>query len=215
MSIISEIQRELHAPKSQTNKFGKYKYRSCEDIVTAVKPLLSSKGCHLTMSDEIISVADRVYVKAIATIYLDDKIVSQATASAREPFVRKGMDESQITGAASSYARKYALNGLLAIDDVSDADSQDNRGYAPVSTVPINEAHVQGAYEMLKAELDADKEEPDYDRMITGWSRISSDEQIAVFNLFGTDKPHGATKQYKSIIKECLAMKQQLDGTWL
>ena len=126
MSILSEIQAELKAPKGQMNKFGNYKYRSCEDIVEAVKPLLKEHGCHLNITDEIIAVSDRVYVKATATIYLDDKVVSQATACAREASEKKGMDEAQITGAASSYARKYALNGLLAIDDTKDADTMDN-----------------------------------------------------------------------------------------
>ena len=127
MSIISEIQSELKAPKGQTNNFGKYKYRSCEDIVEAVKPLLVKHGCHLNITDDIISVSERVYVKATATIYMDDKVVSQSTACAREPLIKKGMDEAQITGATSSYARKYALNGLLAIDDTKDADTMDNR----------------------------------------------------------------------------------------
>ena len=126
MSIISDIQYKLKAPKGQTNAFGKYKYRSCEDIVEAVKPLLVEHDCHLNITDEIICVSDRVYVKATATIYLDDKIVSQATACAREPLDKKGMDDAQITGATSSYARKYALNGLLAIDDTKDADTMDN-----------------------------------------------------------------------------------------
>jgi len=119
------IQTELKVPKSQFNKFGGYKYRSLEDILEAVKPLLKKYKCHLKLSDEIISVADRIYVKATATL-ADENAQIQVSAYAREQLVKKGMDEAQITGAASSYARKYALNGLFAIDDTKDADTQNN-----------------------------------------------------------------------------------------
>ena len=122
MTKLTEIQQKLKAPKNQYNDFGKYKYRSCEDILEAVKPLLN--GCILTISDEVVEVGGRVYVKATATFLGEDKIT--VTAYAREPESRKGMDESQITGTASSYARKYALNGLFLIDDTKDADTMDN-----------------------------------------------------------------------------------------
>ena len=121
---LAAIQRTLNAPKNQENKFGGYKYRSCEDILMAVKPLL--EGLAITISDEVTSVGDRIYVKATATITDGENHIS-TTAFAREAASRKGMDESQITGATSSYARKYALNGLLLIDDNKDADHLDNR----------------------------------------------------------------------------------------
>lgn len=117
---LSKIQKELKAPKNQYNSFGGYKYRSCEDILEAVKPLLD--GLVLTVSDDIIAVADRVYVKATATITDGVDSISNY-AFARESLTKKGMDDSQITGATSSYARKYALNGLLCIDDTKDADA--------------------------------------------------------------------------------------------
>jgi hypothetical protein len=123
------IQHELKAPKGQENKFGGYKYRSCEDIMEAVKPLLDKNNVILTVSDDVVVIGDRFYLKAIATL-LDSEsgeILAQTTAFAREPVAKKGMDESQITGAASSYARKYALNGLFCIDDTKDADTMDNR----------------------------------------------------------------------------------------
>jgi hypothetical protein len=123
--LLSQIQAELKAPKGQFNSFGKYKYRSCEDIVEAVKPILAKLDCSLIISDEIVMIGDRFYIKATATIHYETDAVS-ASAYAREPLVKKGMDESQITGTASSYARKYALNGLLAIDDTKDADTMDN-----------------------------------------------------------------------------------------
>lgn len=126
MKELIEIQNELKAPKNQWNSFGKYNYRSAEDILEAVKPLLKKHGCHLTISDEMIQLGDRYYVKATATLSKDADSIS-TTAFAREPESKKGMDESQITGMASSYARKYALNGLFLIDDTKDADSMDNR----------------------------------------------------------------------------------------
>lgn len=121
---LAEIQRTLNAPKNQHNKFGGYNYRSCEDILQAVKPLLN--GLVITVNDDIVAAGDRIYVKATATI-TDGEYSISTTAFAREAATKKGMDDSQITGSTSSYARKYALNGLLLIDDNKDADSQDNR----------------------------------------------------------------------------------------
>lgn len=136
MKKLMEIQAALKAPKSQFNKFGGYNYRSCEDILEAVKPLLAERGAQLVVSDEIVEVGGRVYVKATATITAEDKSVS-ATAYAREPAEKKGMDASQITGTASSYARKYALNGLFLIDDSRDADTDEytaqSKGAAPAA----------------------------------------------------------------------------------
>lgn len=117
---LAKIQQSLKAPKSQTNKFGGYKYRNCEDILQAVKPLLGDAV--LILEDEIVHIGDRYYVKATAS-FRDEGSIESATAYAREDEVKKGMDASQITGSASSYARKYALNGLFAIDDTKDADS--------------------------------------------------------------------------------------------
>jgi len=122
---LMNVQKELKAPKSQRNNFGNYNYRSQEDILEAVKPLLADNGLHMFITDEIIQVADRVYVKATVTISNGEKELS-VSASARESESKKGMDESQITGATSSYARKYALNGLFLIDDTKDADATNN-----------------------------------------------------------------------------------------
>jgi essential recombination function protein len=122
---VGDIQHKLKAPKGQYNSFGKYNYRSCEDILEGVKPLLKEHDLALLIDDEIVQIGERYYVKAIAKITDGREIVS-ATAYAREPDTKKGMDESQITGATSSYARKYALNALLCIDDTKDADTMDN-----------------------------------------------------------------------------------------
>lgn len=120
---LANIQKELKASKSSFNKFGNYYYRNAEDILEAVKPLLN--GAILTISDEIVLVGSRFYVKACAKIS-DGSEAFEACAFAREPEIQKGMAEPQVTGSASSYARKYALNGLFVLDDTKDADSQDN-----------------------------------------------------------------------------------------
>lgn len=122
MEILSKIQQELKAPKNQYNSFGKYAYRSAEDILEAVKPLLKKHGGSLTISDSIEAVGDRIYVKATC-IFREGEQVTEVSGYAREPDDKKGMDASQITGTASSYARKYALNGLFLIDDTKDPDA--------------------------------------------------------------------------------------------
>lgn len=123
-AALVEIQKELKAPKNLENKFGGYKYRNAEGILEAVKPLLRLNGCYVTLSDTIEEIGGRVYVKATASISKGTESLS-VTAYAREAETKKGMDDAQITGAASSYARKYALNGLFLLDDTKDADSNE------------------------------------------------------------------------------------------
>ena len=123
---LIKVQNELKAPKNQRNNFGGYNYRSCEDILEAVKPILKENGLTLFITDDIVNVGDRYYIVAIATlvdIETGEKITTQANA--RESEIKKGMDDSQITGTASSYARKYCLNGLFLIDDTKDADTNE------------------------------------------------------------------------------------------
>lgn len=127
---LEAIQKHLKAPKSQFNSFGKYSYRNCDDILEAVKPLLD--GCVILLSDEPVSIGDRYYIKAIAK-FTDGKDCIEVSGFAREEESKKGMDSSQLTGSTSSYARKYALNGLLLIDDSKDADSMDNSPQAKSS----------------------------------------------------------------------------------
>lgn len=138
-ALLMAVQLTLKAPKNQVNTFGKYNYRSCEDILEAVKPHLNRNGLTLTLSDEIVSVGDRIYVKATATLSNGIESVS-TTAYAREPEAKKGMDDSQITGTASSYARKYALNGLFCIDDNKDADT--DAYTAQTNGTPVKESAV-------------------------------------------------------------------------
>lgn len=144
MKQLVEIQNELKAPKSQFNKFGGYKYRNAEDILEAVKPLLFKHKCTLTISDDIVCAGDRIYVKATAIISNGADSIS-VSAFAREPESQKGMSESQITGASSSYARKYALNGMFAIDDTKDSDAtnegDDGKPWLNKNTPQFDAAH--------------------------------------------------------------------------
>ena len=127
MKKLIEIQRELKVPKNNFNSFGKYKYRSAEDILEEVKPVCHKYGAVFVLTDDIVQVGERYYIKATARLYDDEKgILIETTAFAREALDKKGMDDSQITGTASSYARKYALNGLFCIDDTKDADTEEN-----------------------------------------------------------------------------------------
>ena len=134
---LLNVQAELKAPKGQRNNFGNYNYRSCEDIVEAVKPLLKREGLILNLSDEMVQIGDRYYVKATArVINIEDGEKIETTALAREDENKKGMDLAQITGSVSSYARKYALNGMFAIDDTKDSDSTNTHGVAPGNNGP-------------------------------------------------------------------------------
>jgi hypothetical protein len=148
---LAMIQQKLKAPKSQVNTFATYKYRSCEDILEAVKPLLNDLV--LTISDDIVEVGGRVYVKATASLSSGSGSVS-TTAFARESLSKKGMDDSQITGSASSYARKYALNGLFCIDDTKDADATNQHDKPSV----IDESQLAVIYDLLdKTDSDIEK----------------------------------------------------------
>ena len=133
MKTLAQIQSLIKAPKGQFNSFGKYKYRSCEDIVEAVKPIINKEGYHLTLSDEVVEVGGRVYIKATATLS-NGTNTYQSTSFAREEETKKGMDAAQITGSSSSYARKYALNGLFAIDDTKDSDATNKHEIEEVPT---------------------------------------------------------------------------------
>ena len=129
---LAAIQAALKAPKTQFNKFGGYKYRKSEDILEAAKPLTNEQGCTLTCTDELQLIGDRYYIKATATLTcIEDGSSVSTTAYAREEEEKKGMDGSQVTGASSSYARKYALNGLLCIDDTADSDTTNQGDSAP------------------------------------------------------------------------------------
>ena len=154
MKELLQIQSELKAPKGQFNAYGKYKYRSCEDILEAVKPILKKCNCTLLLSDSLIYVGERYYIKATATLVNAEGKSVSTEAYAREEETKKGMDASQITGASSSYARKYALNGLLCIDDNKDSDTTntgDNTPAAPAKASKEDNAEVEKAIAEINA----------------------------------------------------------------
>jgi len=138
------IQTKLNAPKNQHNNFGNYNYRSCEDILMAVKPLLEETDTSLTVSDTVELVWERFYIKATATLYDNEtwEEIASTTALAREQDDKKGMDQAQITGASSSYARKYALNWLFCIDDNRDPDAQTPSITDPSAMMSMNAEQV-------------------------------------------------------------------------
>lgn len=190
MEKLAKIQKELKAPKGQLNKFGGYNYRSCEDILEAVKPLLD--GAILTLQDEIINIGNRFYVKATAT-FTDGTYTHSVTAMAREPETKKGMDESQITGMASSYARKYALNGLFCIDDTKDADTMDNTP-AP-KRKQTNEDVLNNQLKPLSEQAKRD---------IAGATTLT--DLTSVYNAYATTEPILALKE------ACGKRKAELSG---
>lgn len=139
MKELVTIQQQLKAPKKNRNSFGGYNYRSCEDILEAVKPICYEAKCFITITDDMVSVGDRIYVKATATIHNAEGLSFSVSAFAREEEIKKGMDAAQITGSASSYARKYALNGLLAIDDTRDPDAQTQPTQQPRKAITMSD----------------------------------------------------------------------------
>ena len=156
MKKLVAVQAALKAPKGQFNKFGGYKYRSCEDILEAVKPLLLEQGLQLTITDEPVEVGGRIYIKATATV-TDGSETAAVSGYAREAETKKGMDESQITGTASSYARKYALNGLFLIDDTKDADATNDHQKSKAAPKPKQAPKPKAAPQPQGGELKAAK----------------------------------------------------------
>ena len=148
---LIEVQTKLKAPKNQYNSFGKYSYRNCEDILEALKPILKEVGATIIISDEVVSVNERYYVKAtVKFIDTETGEVVEASANAREEDNKKGMDSSQLTGSTSSYARKYALNGLFAIDDTKDSDFTNTHDKEKKTLEVISEAQAKRMYMLAK-----------------------------------------------------------------
>ena len=148
---LREVQTRIKAPKNLYNTFGNYRYRNAEGILEAVKPYLSEYNLCLTLSDDIVQVGERYYIKATATLY--DGVGSgsvSVSAYAREAVSKKGMDDSQITGTASSYARKYALNGLFLLDDTKDADTDENRIERENRSMTISKTEAKALYSVLQ-----------------------------------------------------------------
>jgi len=151
INLLCQIQSRLVALKGQFNSFGKYKYRNLEDIYVGLKPLLKELNCSVTVSDDLVMIGDRYYIKATASL-LDEnnEVVASNVGFARESLSKKGMDEAQITGTASSYARKYALGGLFAIDDNQDVDSMDNSTHTQNNTAQNKKSSLEVLEETIK-----------------------------------------------------------------
>lgn len=188
---IVKIQAELKAPKGQVNKFGNYRYRSAEDIIEAVKPICHKYSCFINISDEVVMVGDRIYIKSSAFLVDEEtrETIAMSSGWAREEEVKKGMDAAQITGSASSYARKYALNGLFAIDDTKDADAtnehkdevgNDKRLY--LLTLLESTTYDEQAKEKLAVRIEAITTEESYNKALTNLqsNQIEDKDRIAM-----------------------------------
>lgn len=201
---LAKIQSELKAPKNQYNNFGKYKYRSCEDILEAVKPLVNKIDCIMTISDEIVMLGDRYYVKATAAITDGENSISNS-AYARESFDKKGMDDSQITGATSSYARKHALNGLLCIDDTKDADTDEHSEQAKKVKPAAQPEPLVKLSEQCESEMWDCKTIPELDIAGAKWVKIENRDSVLA--LYRDVK--------KSIIENAKPTTEQIVGDGL
>ena len=170
MSVYTKllnVQSELKAPKSQYNSFGKYKYRSCEDILEALKPILNKNKATVIISDDILFVEGRHYIKAtVKFIDTENGEMVENSALAREDEIKKGMDSSQITGSVSSYARKYALNGMFAIDDTKDSDSTNTHGAEPGKSESTGKLSAKQVGRLLAIGLKAGIKESDIKKVI-------------------------------------------------
>ena len=192
MQQLINIQNKLNAPKNQKNTFGGYNYRSAEDILEAVKPLLLEEKCVLLLNDDVVLIGDRYYVKATATLFGGEgKQLAQTTAFARESLTKKGQDDSQITGTASSYARKYALNGLFCIDDAKDADTDEYHK----QTVKPTTTTVKTVEEYSRL-IDDCEDEQSINRLFYEWSKVYGK---------GTDN-------YNALSKKSFDRKKQIVG---
>lgn len=202
---LSAIQNNLVVPKSQFNSFGKYKYRSCEDILEAVKPLLHENNLTLVICDDIVEIGGRVYVRA--TVKLHDGQEEIATSAlAREALDKKGMDEAQITGAASSYARKYALSGLFCIDDTKDPDSTNKHDETRSTKKVVSDKLVmQGMYDDEIQKLESCESKSD----LTAWKE---QYESGVKKSLSTDYQNAIVKKAKEIHSKLDNLSKELDA---
>lgn len=201
---LNFIQSELKAPKSNYNSFGNYNYRSCEDILEAVKPLCKKYRALLTLTDDIVVIADRVYVKAKAILRdLDDyNIAIEVQAFAREPLEKKGMDSSQVTGTASSYARKYALNGLFNIDDTKDADTNEYQKQTKDENNKQQKKTTKNV-DKLKANITDIEKSMNFGKYKEKtWIEVYAEDKAYLENLVKNCKSDEGKKVYSNLIKQ-------------
>lgn len=176
MKELINIQSKLKAPKSQYNSFGKYSYRSAEDILEAVKPLVHAENCTLTLTDDIVCAGNRIYVKATCRLVNSQGEVIETSAYAREDETKKGMDGSQITGSSSSYARKYALNGMFCIDDTKDADTRSpEQNTSKPTPTPKTASGKSDEFYMARQEIDNAKSIDELSRIYNTYKNLHTD----------------------------------------
>lgn len=208
MQELQIIQTRLKAPKSQVNKFGGFKYRSLEDIMEAVKPLLAETECHLVLSDKVVLIGDRYYIMATATLTNKQGVTITNTAYAREEDGKKGMDASQVTGATSSYARKYALNGLFAIDDTKDADTDE---YTKAQEARGKKSEVRASSQGATAKSQSPSEPA-----LTAEMRKRLEESKTVTELYKAfgELPQGL-REHPQVKAYCSELRDKLEGAKL
>lgn len=195
---LQMVQNELHVPKNLTNKFGGYNYRNAEGICEAAKPILAKHGLALTISDEIFEICGRIYVKAYATVHdFESNDVIMCKAFAREPEEKKGMDAAQITGTCSSYARKYALNGLFLLDDTKDPDSEEYK------TTADAKAKAEVVSSKKKAEPAAERITPDQLEVLKAKAKESGTSSAKIKEIFNIAKVEDMNQvQFEACIKK-------------
>lgn len=198
---LLNMQQELKATKSQYNSFGKYSYRSCEDILEAVKPLLAKNKCILTLEDRVELIGDRYYIKAIAILEdAESEGKIEKWAMAREQSEKKGMDESQVTGAASSYARKYALNGLFCIDDNKDADTDEQKRVVNAAEKLEPKTISKEQIDYIKNYIEKNQIAEDFVKLIlsqNGYQKIEEIQEVDARLIFNELKK-GITDEYNN-----------------
>lgn len=209
---LSIVQSELKAKKGRYNDYSNFYYRSAEDILEAVKPVLKEHGLTQVLSDEIVFVEGRFYIKATVVLFdIESEATLSATAFAREPESKKGFDESQLTGSASSYARKYALNGMYSIDDIADADTQDNRleGHKKPSETATGKRKSTGEKPVVKGKYTKN------DVLAAGYSKGMSKAEI--LNLwkvkYGTKANSNDGTQAEGVMEEIEKIEDDFSGT--
>ena len=207
MNKLLAIQTELKAPKSQFNSFGKYNYRNCEDILEALKPLLKKHEATFYLTDEIVSVGNRIYVKATATL-IDGDIVTHVSGFAREDESKKGMDACQVSGAASSYARKYALNALFLIDDTKDSDSTNEHGKGEQTHTEPNKA--------TSRPVEREQEQGEPNTLIEKLAAVKPTKSSMFFQLeFANTVRMGCTAGIAALANKALEADHKVSVEWI
>ena len=206
---LINIQQKLKAPKGQYNSFGNYAYRSCEDILEAVKPILAEEQCALILKDDIVFIGERYYIRAEAVLYDENgEIIAENSAYAREEAEKKGMDGSQITGASSSYARKYALNGLFGIDDNKDSDTTNNGDDKPKQQSQQKQTYKKDNKRQAQDKQSSEAKKAIYDQVRAELTKAGLSEQFVCEKYHINKLEELNAKQIQALMARCADMIQ-------